>query len=398
MRRWLMAGLLSVLGCGGARAAGPDEPDTVVVDASAERGAIDKVIDDWHAAAAEADEARYFSHLTEDAVFLGTDATERWDKAAFRVYAHPHFAKGKAWSFTPTRRAVIVDAGGEIAWFDEDLDTPNLGPARGSGVLRKVEGTWRIAHYNLAITVPNERFAEVRKLLGGETSSAMPTSVSGRAVFAGEEPFPMDVPKTRKRAFHCKDTEVKHNAVRVSANGGMADVLVRLPLGAAEVKMEIPPPARVVSRDCVFEPRMQGIVVGQKVSFENADPMMVNVQAKTGTRQVFNVGLPRGAAPYEHAFDEPGFFVIQSSVQPWMRAFIWVSDHPFVAVSDEKGAFEIRGVPDGDYTLEAWHSFWGKKTQRIRILNGRAKQPVLFQWDGSEEEPPENYGEMDDLF
>ena len=83
----------------------------------------------------EADEARYFGHFAAGAVFLGTDATERWDAVAFRAYAHPHFARGKAWSFSAVRRAIILAPDGTVAWFDEDLATPNLGPARGSGVL-----------------------------------------------------------------------------------------------------------------------------------------------------------------------------------------------------------------------------------------------------------------------
>lgn len=135
------------------------------VDVAAETRAINEVVDAWHAAAAAADEEAYFARMSEDAIFLGTDASERWDKAAFRAYAHPHFAKGKAWSFNATRRDVIVDAGGRLSWFDEDLATPNLGPARGSGVLRKHDSGWLIAHYNLTITVPNERFGEVKQLL-----------------------------------------------------------------------------------------------------------------------------------------------------------------------------------------------------------------------------------------
>ncbi|MGF1470027.1 MAG: nuclear transport factor 2 family protein [Sandaracinaceae bacterium] len=129
--------------------------------------AIDAVLDDWHDAAAEADEDRYFAHFAPDGVFLGTDATERWDVEAFRAYAHPHFARGRAWTMRATRRDVVVR--GHVAWFDEDLEAVNLGPARGSGVLVKGDdGRWRIAHYNLAITVPNERFAEVKALLGGQ--------------------------------------------------------------------------------------------------------------------------------------------------------------------------------------------------------------------------------------
>jgi uncharacterized protein (TIGR02246 family) len=139
-------------------------------DIERDKQAIGALLDDWHAAAAKADEERYFAHFTPDAVFLGTDATERWDLAAFRAFAHPFFARGKAWSFRSVRRAVIVGPGGSIAWFDEDLDTPNMGPARGSGVLvRERPGApFRIAHYNLALTIPNERMDQVKALLAGE--------------------------------------------------------------------------------------------------------------------------------------------------------------------------------------------------------------------------------------
>src|SRR5687767_5701752 len=105
---------------------------------------IGRVLDDWHDAAAKVDFNRYFGHLAEDAVFLGTDATERWSKKAFAEYAKPIFAKGKAWSFTATRRAIVVAPSNTLAWFDEDLHTEGLGPARGSGVVALRDGAWRI--------------------------------------------------------------------------------------------------------------------------------------------------------------------------------------------------------------------------------------------------------------
>src|SRR5262249_8230071 len=127
------------------------------------RAEIERELDDFHDAAAKADEARYFAHFAQDAVFLGTDATERWDLAAFRAYAHPHFAQGKAWSFRGLRRRIATQ--GEVAWFEEDLDTQNLGPARGSGVLLRSGQRWLIAQYVLSIPIPNQRFREVRELL-----------------------------------------------------------------------------------------------------------------------------------------------------------------------------------------------------------------------------------------
>ncbi|MBX3207098.1 MAG: nuclear transport factor 2 family protein [Labilithrix sp.] len=126
--------------------------------------AVARVLDDWHDAAAKADEERYFGHFAEGGVFLGTDGTERWTVPAFRAYAHPHFAKGRAWSFRATRREITF--AGDAAWFDEDLDTPNLGPARGTGVLvRDARGAWKIAHYNLSVPIPNERFKAVKELI-----------------------------------------------------------------------------------------------------------------------------------------------------------------------------------------------------------------------------------------
>jgi hypothetical protein len=126
---------------------------------------IAAMLDDWHDAAAHADEARYFSHFAPDGVFLGTDATERWDASSFRVYAHPHFARGRAWAFHAVERHVAVrDA--SVAWFDERLETERLGRARGSGVVvRDANGAWRIEQYNLALTIPNERFDAVRHAL-----------------------------------------------------------------------------------------------------------------------------------------------------------------------------------------------------------------------------------------
>jgi ketosteroid isomerase-like protein len=126
---------------------------------------IATVLDDWHDAAAHADEARYFSHLAPNAVFLGTDASERWGVSAFRAYAHPRFAEGRAWRFHSVARHITLCANGDVAWFDESLATERLGPARGSGTLVKTGPTWRISQYDLSLTIPNERFAEVRKIL-----------------------------------------------------------------------------------------------------------------------------------------------------------------------------------------------------------------------------------------
>ncbi|MBP1772485.1 MAG: hypothetical protein H6P99_1648 [Holophagaceae bacterium] len=138
--------------------------------------AVAAVLDDWHLAAAQADEGRYFAHLAEGAVFLGTDPAERWTKAAFQAWAHPIFQRGKAWSFRATRRAVAFSKDGRTAWFDEDLDTPNLGPARGSGVLTRDKERWLIQQYNLSVPIPNALMKAVRAQIGAHAEARVETS------------------------------------------------------------------------------------------------------------------------------------------------------------------------------------------------------------------------------
>ena len=128
-----------------------------------EQEKINTLLDAWHQAAANADFDAYFDKMTQDGVFLGTDATENWQNEAFREFSKPYFDKGKAWSFTAVERNIYISSDNNFAWFDELLDT-QMKICRGSGVLRKESGQWRIAHYVLSIAVPNENVAELIKI------------------------------------------------------------------------------------------------------------------------------------------------------------------------------------------------------------------------------------------
>lgn len=127
----------------------------------AEKG-INTVLNQWHAAASKANFSSYFDLMTSDAVFIGTDATEVWNKTEFMAYAKPHFDKGKAWSFTSLNRTIYFSKNKKTAWFDELLDT-QMELCRGSGTLVKTKNGWKIAHYVLSMTVPNEVAREVIK-------------------------------------------------------------------------------------------------------------------------------------------------------------------------------------------------------------------------------------------
>ena len=133
------------------------------VQSSSSQNNVNAAVTAWHKAASEANYDNYFNLMTDDAIFIGTDANENWNKKAFQIYAKPHFDKGKAWNFKTLERHVYFDKTMQMAWFDELLDT-QMKICRGSGILVKENKQWKIKHYVLSMTVPNENSAEVIKI------------------------------------------------------------------------------------------------------------------------------------------------------------------------------------------------------------------------------------------
>lgn len=124
---------------------------------------INKVLDDLNLFASKADFKNYFDLYAEESTFIGTDATEIWNKKEFMNYAKPHFDKGKAWSFTSLKRNVSFSKDGNYAWFEEVLDT-QMKICRGSGILEKIGGKWKIKQYILSMTIPNDISEQIIEL------------------------------------------------------------------------------------------------------------------------------------------------------------------------------------------------------------------------------------------
>lgn len=118
--------------------------------------AVGKTLNDFHKAAAAADLEKYFSFFSQDGVFIGTDAGERWTVKEFRDYAAPHFAKGRGWTYIPEVRHISFSPGKDVAWFDESLRSESYGTSRGTGVLVKEGQLWKIAQYHLTFPIPND--------------------------------------------------------------------------------------------------------------------------------------------------------------------------------------------------------------------------------------------------
>lgn len=130
------------------------------VNTTEETKAINTLLNDWHVAAAKADHKGYFGKIADDGIYIGTDATENWDKKAFEAFSKPYFDKGAAWDFKPLERHIYFSKDGKTAWFDELLDTW-MKVCQGSGVLEKQGNEWKIKHYQLSMTIPNDVVEEV---------------------------------------------------------------------------------------------------------------------------------------------------------------------------------------------------------------------------------------------
>jgi len=134
---------------------------TVIANDDVNEKNISKTLDQFHQAAANAELEVYFDLFAEDAIFLGTDGSERWTKSEFRLYVEPLFKKNIGWLYTSKERHITQLDDGNVAFFDEQLNNKTYGYCRGSGVLVKTKHGWKISQYNLSVPVPNAIAADV---------------------------------------------------------------------------------------------------------------------------------------------------------------------------------------------------------------------------------------------
>jgi hypothetical protein len=138
---------------------------TVAENTGPDYEAVAGVIDDFHDAAAHGDKDRYFGHLTDDAVYLGTDEWERWPKYPdFDDYVDGRFKDGSGWNYNSVDRTIRFNDRQDVAWFDEVLFSETNGRIRGTGVLTKTSDQWKLEHYAMSFLIFNENWDEVIEL------------------------------------------------------------------------------------------------------------------------------------------------------------------------------------------------------------------------------------------
>ena len=161
----------------------------------------------------------------------------------------------------------------------------------------------------------------------------------------------------------------------------LANVFVYVKDGLGNYVYDTPTtPAVLDQRGCRYTPHVFGVRVNQPVEIVNSDPTLHNIHALPKANQEFNNGQPIQGMKMTHTFTAKEVMVpFKCDVHGWMNAYVGVMNHPYFAVTDKDGKFELKGLPPGTYTIEAWHEKLGAQPQTVTLGPQETKQ-VEFKY------------------
>ena len=158
--------------------------------------------------------------------------------------------------------------------------------------------------------------------------------------------------------------------------GALQNVFVYVKDGLGNRTFQAPQQAVVLDqKGCHYRPHVFGVMVGQALEIVNSDPTLHNIHALPKSNQEFNTGQPIQGMKFNHTFTAKEVMVpFKCDVHGWMNAYAGVLDHPYFAVTDASGKFELKGLPPGTYTVEAWHEKLGPMTQSVTVGEKESKE------------------------
>jgi plastocyanin len=202
----------------------------------------------------------------------------------------------------------------------------------------------------------------------GATGLATAGTIKGTVRLAGG---PVEAKKLKVTVDHttCGTTKDAEDLV-VSPDGGLRNVVVSLVTPPLQVKRSVAPTVQMDQKQCVFVPRVVIVPVGGTVEFLNSDRLLHNLHsASGGDNPTFNRTQPKGRT-IPIAFRRPEIIRIDCDLHPWMRAWVVVAEHPFYALTNDKGEFALEDVPPGSYTLQVWHESLPAVKKDVAVADG----------------------------
>jgi plastocyanin len=191
-------------------------------------------------------------------------------------------------------------------------------------------------------------------------------SITGTVKWAGDAPAPKKIPATKDKEV-CGKKEILDEALQVSADKGLKNAVVML-ADIKKGKKWASDKATLDQNGCVFVPHVLVAKAGGPVDILNSDGILHNLHTYGTKNPAINKAQPKFKKVMTEKFAKPETFKITCDAHPWMLAWIVVSDHPYVAVTDEQGAFKLDGVPAGAYKVEIFHPGSGaKETKEVKV-------------------------------
>ncbi|MEI9900604.1 MAG: hypothetical protein WDN31_11290 [Hyphomicrobium sp.] len=200
-------------------------------------------------------------------------------------------------------------------------------------------------------------------------------TITGRATYDGPPrqaaPIDMDsVPACARQHYK----PALDNSTLVDRTGGVANVYVWVKGGLPEAEWIVPPTnAHIDQIGCLYTPRVVAIQAGQGVEFTNHDPTNHNIHPVPQINaEVNRIQAPQGEPLVERFPAAEVGILIKCNVHPWMRAWVHVSSSPYFALTNADGSFKINNLPDGAYTLGAWHEKLGQLEAKVVVKKGES--------------------------
>lgn len=213
-------------------------------------------------------------------------------------------------------------------------------------------------------------------LIGGWANAGDSSpSVKGIVKFEGTPPKATHIDMSQDPlCAKGRSTPLTTEDVVVGVNGGLANVVVYVSDGLTS--HDFPPPqqpAVLEQKGCQYRPHVLALQANQTLNIVNSDETTHNIHPTPSNNREFNMSQPHGT-PLEHTFAREEVAIpVKCNVHPWMKGYIAVFKHPFFAVSDKSGAFELKGLPPGTYTISAWQEKLGTQTQKVAVTSGKAE-------------------------
>ena len=205
------------------------------------------------------------------------------------------------------------------------------------------------------------------KALRVDASTA--ATIVGRVIFEGTPPANPAVKISGDPNFARANPDGLTVENYLVADGGLDNVFVHVKDGLGNYAFDPPTEAvKIEQQGCRYVPHVIGARVGQAVEIGNGDQTMHNVHSLPNTNGEFNLAQSRQGQKNVQTFTVPEVMIpLKCDLHSWMRAYVGVVEHPYFAVTAEGGKFELKNLPPGTYTVEAWHEKAGTRTQQVTI-------------------------------